>query len=49
VTMQLLVRDTRPMIAAPVQGDVDGITQGTHGVVLVSRGRDAARRGERGR
>jgi hypothetical protein len=46
VTMQLLIRDTCPMIAAPVQGDVDGITKGTHGVVLVltwERGRTWAR------
>jgi hypothetical protein len=30
--MQLFVRDPGTMIAAPVQGDVDGIPQGSHGV-----------------
>jgi len=30
VTMQLFVRDAFTMIAAPVQGDVDGIPKGSH-------------------
>ena len=30
VTMQLFVRDPLTMIAAPVQGDVDGIPKGSH-------------------
>ena len=30
VTMQVFVRDAGPMIAAPVQGDVDGIPKGSH-------------------
>jgi len=30
VTMQLFVRDAFMMIAAPVQGDVDGIPKGSH-------------------
>jgi hypothetical protein len=30
VTMQLFVREHRTMIAAPVQGDVDGIPNGSH-------------------
>src|SRR5262245_13492973 len=30
VTMKLFVRDDRTMIAAAVQGDVDGIFQGSH-------------------
>jgi hypothetical protein len=30
VTMQLFVRDHGPTIAAPVQGDVDGIPKGSH-------------------
>src|SRR5215204_3366421 len=34
VTMQLFVRGHGPMIAAPVQGDVDGIPQGSHSVSL---------------
>jgi hypothetical protein len=28
--MQLFVREHRTMIAAPVQGDVDGISKGSH-------------------
>ena len=32
VTMQVFVRDHRTMIAAPVQGDVDGIPKGSHDV-----------------
>ena len=34
VTMQVFVRDHCTMIAAPVQCDVDGITQGSHYVLL---------------
>jgi hypothetical protein len=34
VTMQLLVRDDCPMIAAPVQGDVDGVAKWSHYVLL---------------
>jgi hypothetical protein len=30
VTMQLFVRDDCLVIAAPVQGDVDGIPKGSH-------------------
>lgn len=30
MTMQVFVRDDATMIAASVQGDVDGITQGSH-------------------
>jgi hypothetical protein len=30
VTMQLFVREHPAMIAAPVQGDVDGIPKGAH-------------------
>jgi hypothetical protein len=30
VTMQVFVRDSFPMIAAPVQCDVDGIPEGSH-------------------
>jgi len=30
VTVQGFVRDHGPMIAAPVQGDVDGIAKGAH-------------------
>ncbi len=30
VTMQVLVRDHQPMIAAPVQRDIDGIPEGSH-------------------
>ena len=30
VTMQVVVRDHFTMIAAPVQGDVDGIPKGSH-------------------
>jgi hypothetical protein len=30
VTMQVLVRDHCPMIAAPVQCDIDGIPKGSH-------------------
>jgi hypothetical protein len=30
MTMQLFVRDPLTMIAAPVQGDVDGIPKGSH-------------------
>jgi hypothetical protein len=32
VTMQVFVRDHFPMIAAPVQCDVDGISKGSHSV-----------------
>jgi hypothetical protein len=34
VTMQLFVRRYCPMIAAPVQCDVDGIPKGAHYVLL---------------
>ena len=34
VTMQFFVRDPDTMIAAPVQGDVDGIPKGSHGVIV---------------
>jgi hypothetical protein len=30
MTMQFLVRNYYTMIAAPIQGDVDGISKGTH-------------------
>jgi hypothetical protein len=30
VTMQVFVRDDCPMIAAPVQGHIDGIPKGSH-------------------
>jgi hypothetical protein len=30
VTMQVFVRDHHTMIAAPVQGDVDGVAKGSH-------------------
>ena len=36
VTMQLFVREYYTMIAAPVQGDVDGIPKGSHYVFLRS-------------
>jgi hypothetical protein len=35
--MQLLVRLACPMIAAPVQGDVDGIAKGLHWLMSVFR------------
>jgi hypothetical protein len=38
VTMQLLVRETNTMIAAPVQRDVDGIAKGSHRVRLPPKG-----------
>jgi hypothetical protein len=39
VTMQLFVRDDCPVIAAPVQCDVDGIAKGSHYVrVLIAIG-----------
>jgi hypothetical protein len=34
VTMQVFVRDHFPMIAAPVQCDVDGIPKGSHCVSI---------------
>jgi hypothetical protein len=34
VTMQLFVRDNGTMIAAPVQCNVDGISKGSHDVLL---------------
>jgi hypothetical protein len=39
VTMQLFVRDSCTMIAAPVQCDVDGVSKGSHYVrVLIAIG-----------
>ena len=34
VAVQLFVRDVRPVVDAPVQGDVDGIPEGSHPVLL---------------
>ena len=34
VTMQLFVRRYCTMIAAPIQGDVDGIPKGSHDVIV---------------
>jgi hypothetical protein len=34
VTMQIFVREHCTMIAAPVQGDIDGIPEGSHYLLL---------------